>query len=285
MRVTLRAGAPQDAAECGRINYQAFKAIAEQHNFPPDFPSVEVATAVISMLLGHPGFYKVVAEADGRIVGSNFLDERSSIAGVGPITVDPAVQNQAIGRQLMLDVMARAETKRFAGVRLVQAAYHARSLSLYTKLGFNSREELCTFQGAPPGIEIPGRKVRSAQESDLEACNRLCRSVHGFDRGSEVVDAIGQGSATVVEHAGRITGYSTSLAWFGHSVAEANDDLEALIAAAKFYAGPGFLAPVRNGELMRWCLGHGLRVRQVNTLMTIGLYQEPEGAWLPSVLY
>jgi hypothetical protein len=71
------------------IVYEAFKAIADTHNYPPDFPSVQVATDVVSMLLSHPGFYSVVAEMDGRIVGSNFLDERSTIAGLGPITVTP----------------------------------------------------------------------------------------------------------------------------------------------------------------------------------------------------
>jgi hypothetical protein len=36
---------------------------------------------------------------------------------------------------------------------------------------------------------------------------------------------------------------------------------------------------------MRWCLGKGLRVTQSLTLMTMGLYSEPQGAWLPSILY
>ena len=34
-----------------------------------------------------------------------------------------------------------------------------------------------------------------------------------------------------------------------------------------------------------WCLDHGLRVVQLMTLMTMGLYNEPGGAYLPSVLY
>jgi hypothetical protein len=81
MDVTLRPGRSEDANARGAICYKAFKAIASQHNFPPDFPSQEVAVELLSMLLSHPGFYAVVAEADGRIVGSNFLDERSTIAG------------------------------------------------------------------------------------------------------------------------------------------------------------------------------------------------------------
>jgi hypothetical protein len=38
-----------------------------------------------------------------------------------------------------------------------------------------------------------------------------------------------------------------------------------------------------NGELMRWCLGQGLRITTQGTLMTIGLYNEPVGADLPSI--
>src|SRR5271166_3680698 len=56
---------------------------------PNDFPSADVAAGLLGMLLQHPSFYGIVAERDGTIIGSNFLDERSAIAGLGPITVDP----------------------------------------------------------------------------------------------------------------------------------------------------------------------------------------------------
>src|SRR6266851_4426235 len=87
MTITLRPGTAADAAACGPICYEAFKAVGEAHNFPPDFRSAESATELMSMLLTHPRFYSVVAELDGRVVGSNFLDEGGPIAGVGPITV------------------------------------------------------------------------------------------------------------------------------------------------------------------------------------------------------
>lgn len=204
---------------------------------------------------------------------------------MGPITVDPDGQNGAIGRALMLDVPARAERKQFPAVRLVQAAYHNRSLALYTKLGFDAREALTTFQGAPIGGALPGHHVRAATTDDLEACDRLCRAVHGHDRSAEVREAIANGVATVVERHGRITGYATVIGFFGHAVAETNDDLKALIAAAPMFPGPGFLLPTRNSDVFRWCLAHGLRVVQPMTLMTIGLYNEPKGAFMPSVLY
>jgi GNAT superfamily N-acetyltransferase len=285
MDIKLRPGRAEDAEICGRLCYEAFKNIAETHNFPPDLPSAEVATGLLSWLLGHPGFYSVVAEVDDRVVGSNFLDERSAIAGVGPVTIDPTVQNKKIGRRLMDDVHERAAQKKFPGVRLLQSAYHRRSLSLYVKLGYEVREPIACMQGSALNIAIAGHTVRPATESDLEACHALCRQVHGHDRAGELVDTIKQGSATVVEHDGRITGYATLIGFFGHAVAETNRGMEALIGAAKEFPGPGFLLPMRNGELFRWCLAHGLHVVQPLTLMSRGLYNEPAGAFLPSILY
>ena len=87
---------------------------------------------LMSFLLTHPGFYSTVAELDGQIVGSNFLDERSEIAGVGPISVDPNAYGKGYGRILMEDVLVRARERKFPGVRLAQAAYNNQnSLSLH----------------------------------------------------------------------------------------------------------------------------------------------------------
>jgi predicted N-acetyltransferase YhbS len=285
MNITMRPARADDARVCGAICFAAFEAIAAQHNFPPDFPSPEVAADLMSTLIADPHVYSVVAEREGRVVGSNFLWEHSTIAGIGPITVEPAAQNSQVGRMLMNDVLDRARERRFAGVRLVQTAYHQRSLSLYAKLGFDTREPLAVLQGPAIGLATPAFAVRAAREVDLDACNRLALRVHGHERGRELLGAISQGTASVVERDGRITGYATLIGFFGHAVAEANDDLKALIAAAPSFAGPGFLLPTRNAELFRWCLANGLRVVQPMTLMSIGLYNEPAGAFLPSVLF
>jgi GNAT superfamily N-acetyltransferase len=283
--ITLRPGNPADSGLCGKICFEAFESIARQHNFPPDFPSVEVATGLLTLFLSHPGFFGVVAEADRNIVGSNFLDERNMIAGVGPITVDPRVQNLRIGRRLMQAVLDRAAERKFPGVRLLQSAYHSRSLSLYASLGFLPREPIACMQGPAIGIVPAGFHVRPALEADLEACNRVCFSVHGHDRAGETLDAIKLGTARVVEFNGRITGYATDLGFLAHAVGETNRDLMALIGTASAFTGPGILVPIRNAELFRWCLSQRLRVVQVLTLMTIGLYNEPADAYLPSVLY
>lgn len=283
--VTLRPGDPTDAKACGRICYEAFSGIASRHGFPSDFPSADVAIELLSLLLSHPGFFSVVAESGGAVIGSNFLDERSVVAGLGPITVDATVQNRGVGRRLMQATLDRAAVRGFPGVRLLQSAYHARSLALYATLGFQPREAIACMQGPAIHSSRAGYNVRRAVEADLEACNRVCTIVHGHHRSGEVADAIRLGTATVVEHEDRVTGYATDLAFFAHAVGETNTDMMALIGAASAFGGPGILVPLSNGALLRWCLSHGLHVTQVMTLMTIGLYNEPAGAYLPSVLY
>lgn len=292
-----RPGRIEDTDKVGKIIFEAFSAVADKHSFPPDFPSVDVARGLASSLLSNPRFYSIVAEDNtsnggedkDSIVGSNFLDERSNIvAGVGPLTIDPKYQNKGTGRQLMINVLERAKNKNFPAIRLLQASYHSRSLALYATLGFEVREPISNMQGKPIQEAIPGRSVRAATESDTESCNTICKTVHGHDRNGELQDSIKQGSAKVVLHENKITGYTCGLTFFNHSVGLTNDDLKALISSATnddSYGGPGILIPSRNTQLFRWCLNNGLRLVQQLTLMTIGLYNEPAGSYMPSILY
>lgn len=284
-QVVIRTATAADSAICGGICYEAFLKLSTKHGFPCDFPGPEAAAGLLSMLFSNPGFYCVVAESGGRIVGSNCLDKRSLIVGIGPITVDPHTQNLGVGRLLMQAVMDRARESRPAGMRLVQAAYHNRSLSLYTTLGFDVREPLSCVQGRPLDRNVPGCVVRAARDNDLDACNALSRRVHGFERGIELAEAIQHKTASVVERGGCVTGFATALAFFGHATAESNLDMQALIASAESFGGSGILVPSRNSALLRWCLANGLQVVQPMTLMSVGLYNEPAGAWLPSVLF
>src|ERR1700719_3978305 len=173
--VVIRRATTADAEVCGRICFEAFGALAEKHSFPNDFPAPEIPAHVLSTMFSHPSFFCVVAEQDGKIIGSNCLDERTPIADVAPITIDPGTQNRTVGRQLMQAVMTRAAEKNFAGVRLVQAAYHNRSLSLYAKLGFVVREPLACMQGTAIQKTPLAYHVRPAEPGDLGACNNLLR--------------------------------------------------------------------------------------------------------------
>ncbi len=255
MTLKLRAIEAGDLPACAENLYQAFKSIAEAHRFPPDFPNAEVAGGMLGMMFEAPGFEALVAEEEDRSVGRRLMEE-----GMALLT------GQGHERQ-----------------QLVQAAYHNRSLVLYAKLGFVAAEMLSNMTGTPVRAEIPGRIVRPASDGDAEACNALCHQVHGFDRAGEVAAAISQGMTAVVEHKGRISGYTTGVGFVGHGVGLANDDVKALIASADEFAGPGILIPTGNNELFTWCLGRGLRVVQQLTLMDTAPAGPAKGAWWPAV--
>ncbi len=285
IETTVREATPQDAEDCGRIFYDAFESIATRHNLPIEPSSREFTRFMAGQMLANDGFAGLVADRGGEVSGSAFVDERAVIAGIGPVTVDPAAQDAGVGRALMEAVLQRERDRGAVGVRLVQTAYHYRSLALYTKLGFAVREPLSVIQGTPPALSVPGLGVRPAHDADLPSCNQLCARIHGHDRGGELRDAIAAGTAYVVERPEGICGYASGFGYGWHAVAETNEHLIALLGSAQTFMGLGILVPTRNAELLRWCLTHGLELVQQSTLMSIGLYNEPSGAWLPSIAY
>ncbi|HEY6485274.1 MAG TPA: GNAT family N-acetyltransferase [Candidatus Cybelea sp.] len=219
------------------------------------------------------------------VIGSNWLDERNAISGIGPVTIDPAVQDGGLGRRLMNAVIERSDARGFPGVRLVQAAYHARPVSLYTRLGFASREELAVMDGDAADSNLTGYTVRPLSPDDLRACNEICTEVHGFDRGAELAAAGAANAAFVAEREGAIRAYTSGLGYFGHCAGETADAICALLLTVPRLPSLGVLVPIRNYRLFRWCLDHGMRVLMTMTLMSRGLYQEPSGPYLPSILY
>ena len=282
---TIREAAGDDWREAGRICYEAFNKVSGDHGYPPDFPTVEAAALPLKWMTEHPNIFGAVAERGGRIVGSIWMDERSVVSAIGPITVEPGDQNGGVGKALMQFAMDRAAKRGAWGVRLVQLAFHNRSLSLYAKLGFNVRGSYAAMYGPAIREQVPGYDVRPATKTDLPACDALCVKVHGLARHGELAEAIDAGTARVVEHLGRITGYTTQINYFAHSVTEDNDGMIALICESRDFGTPGFLVPLANAELFRWALGRGLKVWFVAQLMTTGIYQEPAGAYMPSVGY
>jgi predicted N-acetyltransferase YhbS len=285
--ITLREAQPADASDCARIVFDAFGVIQDHHRFQRDFPALEAAVGLLNVFIPHPMVWGVVAEIDGQIVGSNFLDERSPIRGVGPITVAPEGQDSGVGRRLMQAVLERG--KKAPGIRLLQDAFHMRSLALYESLGFDVKEPVAVVAGRPRSEPVSDVEVRPLQEEDLGACEELCARVHGYERTNEVRDAIQAFAPFVALRDGRIVAYATAVSFWpmNHGVAETGDDLKALLlgAAAAVEEPLAFLVPLRSELLFRWCLEEGLRLVKPMNLMALGDYREPKGTWFPSVLY
>ncbi len=284
--VTLRAIEPADAADSAQIVFDAFGAIQDHHRFERDFPALEAASGIVSMFIPHPMVWGVVAEVGGRIVGSNFLDERSPIRGVGPITVSPQGQNSGVGRKLMRAVLERGEGA--PGIRLLQDAFHMRSLSLYGSLGFDVKEPVALMTGKPRSEPERRVQVRPLEESDLEECEALCRNVHGYERTNELRDAVKAFTPFVAVRDEQIVAYASTISFWpmNHGVGRSDDDMKALLlgSAAVVEEPLAFLVPLRS-SLFRWCLEEGLRLVKPMNLMALGDYRDPRGSWFPSVLY
>jgi predicted N-acetyltransferase YhbS len=286
MDIRIRPATPDDAEACGRIIHEAFQGIAGRHNFRPDFPSIEAAAQLAQLFIADPAVFGVVAESEGRIVGSNFLTEWDSIRAVGPITVDPQIQARGTGRRLMQAVIERGRNA--AGIRLLQDSFNTASLSLYASLGFDVKEPLVLIEGRPEGGPPAGYEVRSMRDEDLDAAAELCRSVHGFDRMGELKSLAPALTPFVALREGRITAYTSAPGFWplNHAVAESDEDMQALLSGiAANGLTLSFLLPTRQAALFRWCLSKGMRVVKPMTLMAMGEYREPRGSYLTSVGY
>lgn len=288
MAIEIRPMKLEDVETCGRICYEAFKDIADRHNFRPDFPSAEAGIEITRSFFDSPYSFNLVAERDGEVIGSNHLWEYDAIRAVGPITIDPAAQAKGAGRMLMEAVIERG--KGSPGIRLIQDSYNAASLSLYASLGFDVREPLVLIEGTLKGDLPAGVIVRALQDEDHEACATLCRNAHGFDRLNELRHTPPFLTSFVALREGRVTAYASALQFWpvNHAVAETEDDMRLLLLGASA-ASPdqpiSFLLPTRQASLFRWCLQQGLRVVKPTTLMTMGEYHEPRTCYLPSAGY
>jgi hypothetical protein len=290
MSLMIRPIEQNDVVSCGKIGYEAHKTISSAHGYPSEQPSEDFGIGLIRRLLGNPNSWGVLAEREGKTLGSIFLHKfpPSPVAVIGPLTVRPSAEG-GVGRMLMDAALSQAHKQNHDQIRLVQSPSHIRSFVLYTKSGFALREPLFLMQGQPlkkGGINTSSANVHPVRdENDISLCNELCKSVYGFSREMELRQAKDQGVATMIEQDGVIKGYAAGIGIFGHAVAESNEDLKALIGNASAILGPGFFVPARNHEVISWLLEKGFQIGWPANLMTIGPYQEPLRPFLPSLAY
>jgi hypothetical protein len=88
MNLIIRPIEQKDVESCGRIGYRAHKTISSAHGYPSEQPSEEFGIGLIRMLLDNPNSWGVLAERQGKILGSVFLHEfpPSPVAVIGPLS-------------------------------------------------------------------------------------------------------------------------------------------------------------------------------------------------------
>jgi GNAT superfamily N-acetyltransferase len=288
MAIELVRATAERAGELSRIFFEAFRALHERHRVPLDIHTPEMAAKGMGMFLSRPDMYGVMAVENGKVVGHNFLQLSDEVAAVGPICVDPACQSKGVGRMLMEHVTEWALQHHGAMVRLVQEAVNMTSLSLYASLGYIVREPVLKMIVKPAASA--DESVRPLVMDDLAASDALCRQVYRISRKNELASMIQHGAAAGVVPHGRFLGGKLAAyvipGFFGHGVAERAEDLLTTAEQAARTSPPLMrimLVPVRNAELFGSALKRGWRSEKLLNLMTIGPYEEPRGAWAPSI--
>ncbi len=258
--------------DLARICHMAFNSLHVRHNVSPDVPNEDVARLIIGGVLYRSDYVGVTAIEDGRIVGSNFICFGDDVCGVGPITVDPAIQSRGVGRMLMQWVIDEARRRRgpTAKVRLYQEAINTTSLSLYTSLGFQWREAAALMSPAAAPRDDPA--IRAMTTDDIDAADRWCKTHFGFSRGNDIRQLLAMLlPGFVKEREGRIVAYKIATL-FGHAAAETNEDLLGIAShAAKHLPPPVAVAivPLGQKELYRAALKAGYRTLKVLNYMSL----------------
>jgi predicted N-acetyltransferase YhbS len=287
MNLVIRRATSADIDVCSRINYEAFKGIADRHQFPnTDFPTLDFSTEIIGLLIESPSFFDIVAENDGSVVGCGFIDERNLIRGIGPVSVDRTFQGQGIGRKIMKALLAQGQEA--VGIRLVQESFNMASLSLYISLGFEVKEPFVLMEGKFRSQPLSGVEVRPMVSEDVDECAALCKKLYGCDRTSDIEYALNDLSPWVACKQGQIVAYTCAVSAFAHSLAETEADIQALllgVGASNSEADVSFHLPVRYASLFRWCLQEGLRALKPLAVMALGEYRQPQGCYFPSFVY
>jgi len=284
--VTIREGRKGDDMDCGRIMCEAFTDLATRYYCRSDVPTVEMGVEFATAFIEDENVLFLVAEADGKIVGSNVLHKHNAVAGIGPITVEPVYQCLGIGKRLMEAALKDVSENKFERTRLCADAFNRISVPLYSSIGFRAEEVLAFVIGTPGRSVKNGLEIKKATESDLSVIDKLGEDIIGFSRSAELKNAIASGTTVIGIRDGKGVGYVTQIGLFGHGMAYDEADLRNLIInVAEDQKEISFLLPARRVEFFQWALLSGFKVEKFMMLMSTGPYSAPKGAYIPSVIY
>lgn len=286
MPVELVPAGAQHFDELSGICHRAFDTLHQRHSVHRDVPTEEVGRLIIGGVLHRPDYVGAVALESGRIVGSNFLLLADEVCGLGPITVDPAVQARGVGRMLMQWAIDEARRRRggSVSVRLFQEAVNTASLSLYTRVGFRWRDSAALMYPRPAEADDP--TIRPMTGADVAEVGRLSARFHGSSRANDTARLLEMGlPAFVRSREGRIVGYQVATL-FGHASGETVGDLLALASQTARHVPPPMsvvIVPMSQTTLFESALAAGFRVAKVLNAMSLGAFESPPGPSMPSI--
>jgi GNAT superfamily N-acetyltransferase len=159
-----------------------------------------------------------VAEKDGTVVGSNVAARWGSVAFVGPLSIEPSLWDQGLGKRLMEPVMDLFDRWGVRHAGLFTFPQSPKHIGLYQKYGFWPGhlsgllgKTLDTAQTA--GNEPP--RFSAVAEVERESClNDLRRITDGYFAGLDLsdeilgVDRFRLGETVLVREGAKTTGFA-----------------------------------------------------------------------------
>lgn len=198
----------------------------------------------------------LAAEADGRVVGSNFATRWGSVGYFGPLTVHPSLWDRGIARQLLARTMEIMDGWELSHAGLFTFGHSPKHIALYQAFGFLPRF-LTTVLSAPitpPAAPVAGWTTYSADPDRagwLADCKVLTDTIYpGLDVSRELLACQEQGlgdtvllengSGFAVCHVGPGSEADTGTCLIKFAAARTAADFEWLVAACEqFAAGRG----------------------------------------------
>jgi len=80
MSLIIRPIEQNDVVNCGKIGYEAHRTISSTQGYPSEQPSEEFGIEFIGRLLSNPNSWGVLAERQGKTLGSIFINKISTFA-------------------------------------------------------------------------------------------------------------------------------------------------------------------------------------------------------------
>ena len=186
-----------------------------------------------------PQCLPVVAEIDGRLVGTGVGTANGPVGWVGTIWVDPDHRGAGLGRALTQAIIDGLEA---AGCRTLVLVATDQGLPLYERMGFRlqTRYRILEAAGLDPALGAPDKAIREFAPVDLPAIVDLDRAATGEDREHAIRRFASPSTARVLDVEGVLGGFVIRAPWGGGATVatEARDAIR-ILDARRRASGPG----------------------------------------------
>jgi ribosomal-protein-alanine N-acetyltransferase len=122
----------------------------------------------------------LVAEADGKIVGTTIINNRGKSGYISSVMVHPDYRRKGIATRLMTNALNYVRRRKKARAVLHVDSTNASARSVYVRLGFKAFEHLSYFVRETNSMHVPenasGVKIREFQKDDLDQVYDLIRA-------------------------------------------------------------------------------------------------------------